>query len=566
MKKIIRLPSEISRKIAAGEVIERPFSVVKELVENSLDAGSSEIKIEVREGGKKAIKVSDNGHGMSREDVLICFERHSTSKLAREEDLEEISTLGFRGEALPSISAVSRIVLMTSDGKGEKGTQLEREGEKQLGWEDVAFPRGTCVEVRELFFNLPARKKFLRSDRSELSPVVKFLTQISLSFPGVRFTLQHNARVVFDYPSVSSLKERLYQVYGKSAIERLIEVDHFEENRKIFGYVSRPPTGKKDRRHQLFFVNNRAVKDRMFLAALNQSFRGYLEKDLFAEAYLFLSLPYDEVDVNVHPTKSEIRFKDSQKIFALVQVGITRSINKEMGIKEVYPNQSDKKKIRTVGEGSQPNLMSFPDKQEIRTKQSFGPDTRETPGFPRVLGQYMDTYIVASDEEGLLIIDQHNAHERVLFERYAEIDKKKGWPGKLPLIPQIFDLSASQIIHLEEYRGLLEEVGFIVENMGGRSYALKEHPDIFKEEEAEQVFLSLLEEMKEEKMQDKKESLLASLACQSAVKAGQPLASEKMNYLVEELFRTSNPSLCPHGRPIVLRIGKGQIEKEIKRK
>jgi DNA mismatch repair protein MutL len=566
MKRIILLPSKIAQKIAAGEVIERPFSVVKELVENSLDAGSSEIRTDVVEGGKRLIKVSDNGHGMNREDALICFERHSTSKLAQEEDLEKISTLGFRGEALPSISAVSRVLLKTSDGIGEMGTQIVREGEEMLRCEDVAFPRGTSIEVRELFFNLPARKKFLRSERAEFSQIVNYLTHIALSFPGVRFSLQHGSRRIFDYPAVSSLKERLYQVYGKSAIERLIEVDHKEGQRSVFGFVSRPPSGRNDRRHQLFFVNNRGVKDRMFLAALNQSFKGYIEKDRFAEAFLFLALPYAEVDVNVHPSKAEIRFMDTQPVFFLVQAGIAQAITREMGIKEVYPVQSQIREIPQVGEKSQPSLMKFPEKVEIRTKESFGPETKKATGFPRVMGQYLDMYIVASDEEGILIIDQHNAHERVLFDRYTEVDQKKGWPGRLSLFPMIFDLSASQVLNLEDNRVLLEEVGFLAENMGGRSFALKEYPDIFKEEEAKQVFLSLLEEMKQEKVQDKKGALIAALACKSAVKAGQPLAFEKMNYLVEELFQTSNPSLCPHGRPIVLRIGRGQIEKEIKRR
>lgn len=566
MKKIILLPTGIAQKIAAGEVIERPFSVVKELVENSLDAGSSEIRIEVEKGGKELIRVTDNGHGMSREDAFICFERHSTSKLSKEEDLEKISTLGFRGEALPSVSAVSHIHLKTSDGTGEKGTRIEREGEKTLLCGDIAFPRGTSIEVRHLFFNLPARRKFLRSDRAELSQIVSFLTHISLSFPGVRFSLQHGSRRVFDYPAVSSLEERLFQVYGKSTIERLVEVNHTEGNHRIYGFVSRPPSGRKDRRHQLFFVNNRVIKDRIFLAALTQSFRGFIEKDQFPEAFLFLSLPYGDVDVNVHPTKSEIRFKESQPVFLLVQAGVTRAIAKAMGIKEVYPVQPEVRKTTQVAERSQPGLMTFPEKQETWVRNSFGPETKKAAECPRVMGQYLDTYIVASNEEGILIIDQHNAHERVLFEKYTEIDRSRGLPKKLPLLPHVFDLSASQIIDLEENQGLLEEVGFVVENMGGRSFAIKEYPDIFKEEEAEKVFLSLLEEMKEEKMQDKKGALLAALSCRSAVKAGQPLAFEKMNYLVEELFRTANPSLCPHGRPIILRIGKGQIEKEIKRR
>ena len=570
MNKIKLLPSELAQKIAAGEVIERPYSVVKELVENSLDAESTEVRIEVVEGGKRLIKVTDNGIGMSREDAGLCFERHSTSKLAEAADLDRISTLGFRGEALPSISSVSRVSLKTSDGRGERGTLIVREGEELLRCEDAASPRGTSLEVKDLFFNLPARQKFLRSDRAELSLIVKHLTQIALAFPAVRFSLQHGSRRVFDYPAVSSLKERLFQIYGKSVLEKLMEVDFTEDGRGIRGFVSRPPSGRKDRSHQLFFVNNRAVKDRMLLAALNQSFKGYTEKERFAEAFLFLSLPYAEVDVNVHPAKAEVRFKESQTVFYLIHTGLSRSISRELGVKEVYPVQPEIRRTQQVDEKAQPSLMKFPEKMEVHTKTTFGPGVRpgriRKEGFPVVLGQYLDTYIVASDEEGILIVDQHNAHERVLFEKYTEIDRKKGWPGKRPLLPMVFDLSPSQVMSFEESRIFLEEVGFRVENMGGRSYALQEYPDIFKDEEATQVFLSLLEEMKDEKVQDKKRALIAALACRSAVKAGQALAFEKMTYLVEELFQTSNPSLCPHGRPIALKIGRGQIEKEIKRK
>lgn len=566
MSRIILLPTKISQKIAAGEVIQRPFSVVKELVENSLDAGASEIKIEVEEGGKRLIRVSDNGHGMSREDALICFERHSTSKLADEGDLDRIATLGFRGEALPSISAVSRILLRTSDGTGGKGTMLAREGEKQLRCEDVAFPRGTSLEVRDLFFNLPARRKFLRSDRAELSQTVKYVNQIALAFSGVRFSLLHGNRRVFDYPAVSGLEERLYQVYGMSILERVVAVHHQEDERGIIGFVSRPLSGRKDRSHQLFFVNNRLVTDRMIQTALNRSFQGYLEKDRFAEAFLFLTLPYAEVDVNVHPTKAEIRFKESQPVFYLVQAGISKAITKELGIKEVYATQPEVREPRNIGEKYQPPLVEFPDRAKIHTKFGIGPGKKSESVSPRVLGQYLDTYIVAADEEGILIIDQHNAHERVLYERYTETARTRGWPRKMPLLPLVFDLSSSQALDLEQNREMLEEVGFSVENMGGRSFALKEYPDIFKEEEAKQVFLSLLGEIEEEKIADKKKAMVATLACKSAVKAGQPLVPEKMDYLVEELFRTSSPSLCPHGRPIILKIGKGQIEKEIKRK
>ncbi len=564
MKRVVRLPPEVFQKIAAGEVIERPFSVVKELVENALDALSTDIRVDVVEGGKKLIKVLDNGCGMDHEDALVCFERHSTSKISGEQDLEQIATLGFRGEALPSISAVSRVTMKTSDVSSEKGIQVEREGEKVLRTHEIAFPKGTCVEVRDLFYNLPARRKFLRSDRAELSQIVKLLTHFTLAFSDVKFSLYHGDRKIFDYPAVSSLKERIYQVYGRAVLENLIPVDYEDEERRVQGYVSRPPSGRKDRSHQLFYVNRRMVKDRMLQAALNQGFGGYIEKDLSAESFLFVSLPLSEVDVNVHPTKAEVRFRDSSSIFRLVQRGIARSISREIGIKEVYPDQSETRESPRIEETLQPPLVRREGEAEIQTLKMHTAESEEKTGR-RVLGQYLDTYIVMADEEGLLIVDQHNAHERVLFEKYEEIDREREWPRKLTLLPAVFDLSPSQVLNFEKNQDLLEETGFRVDNMGGRSFALKEYPDIFEEEEAGKIFLSLLEEMGEEKIQDKKRALLATLACKTAVKSGQPLPYEKMSYLVEELFATSNPSLCPHGRPVLLKLDRKKIEKEIGR-
>lgn len=564
MKKIIVLAPEISLKIAAGEVIERPFSVVKELVENSLDANASEIKVELLSGGKKLVRVTDNGHGMSREDAQLCFERHSTSKIQSVEDLSLISTLGFRGEALPSISAVSRVVLKTSDGKEEKGTLIEKEGEKIIQTSDIAFPLGTSVEVRDLFFNLPAREKFLRSDRSELNLIVKFLTFVSIAYPEVRFSLIHGKRQVFDYPPVSSLKERIFQVFGKSLLERLLEIDYREDERQLYGYASLPPSGHRDRTLQFFYVNKRPVRDRTLQAALNQAYRGFLEKDRFAEAFLFFSCPYTEVDINVHPAKAEVRFKDSRPVFQLVIRSIEQAILKEKGVKKIYPSKEEERGFRIEEERRVPAFMRA-EERKIEWKDLFTPLAKQEETYPHVLGQYQDTYIVASSEEGILIVDQHNAHERVLFERYEEIDKEKKWPQKLALLPIIFELSPSQLLSFENNQALLEEAGFRVEAMGGQSFALKEYPDIFKEEEAKDIFISLLEETKGEQIEDKKKRLLATLACKTAVKAGEVLSFEKMNYLVEELFKTSNSSLCPHGRPIMVKIERKEIERGLKR-
>jgi DNA mismatch repair protein MutL len=562
MNKIILLPPVISQKIAAGEIIERPFSVVKELVENSLDAGAGDVKVELTGGGKSLIRVVDDGQGMSREDAVLCFERHSTSKISSEEDLTQIMTLGFRGEALPSISAVSRVTLKTYEGKGNRGTIIEREGEKTLQVSDTAFPEGTSVEVKDLFFNLPARQKFLRSDRAELGMIIKYLTFVALAFPEVRFSLTHGKRETFNYPPVKTLRERLFQVYGKSVLEQLMEID-YRENFRLYGYASQPPHGRSDRRRQLFFVNRRPVRDKILQAALNQAYRGVLEKDLFAEAFLFLYPPYTEVDVNVHPAKAEVRFKNSQLVYQQILRGIQKAIGKEKGIKEVYPS-SERKNERARLQESRAAFFKMPREERLPREGLFKPSLKDE-AHPRTLAQYLNTYILASNEEALFIIDQHNAHERILYEQYQKIDAQKRWPVKISLLPLLFDLSPSQELILENNQALLKELGFRVEAMGGKSYALKEFPDIFDSEEAKDSFVSLLDEIKEEKLENKRVKLLASLACKTAIKAGEPLSPEKMNYLVEELFKTSNFSLCPHGRPIMIKVGRKEIEKGLKR-
>jgi len=565
MDKIILLSPEISQKIAAGEVIERPSSAVKELVENSLDAQASDIKVEILEGGKRLIHVMDNGCGMSHEDALICFKRYSTSKLKEEDDLNRISTLGFRGEALPSISAVSRITLKTSEGGEDKGTLIKRKGDEVLCVSDIAFPHGTSIEVEDLFFNLPARKKFLRTERAELSQVIKILIFICLAFHDTGFSLKHGARVVFNYPPVKTLKERIYQVYGRSVLDTLMEIDYGEEGKRLYGYVSRPAQGRRDRSHQLFFVNRRPVKDKTLLAALNRAFIRFLEKDYYAEAFLFLSCPLSDVDVNVHPAKAEVRFNDSSFMFHLVHMSIEQALLKNAGVKEVYLFQKDKKPNSRIAEDKYFPVFRDAKKETHGTKDLFFPQVKEERSYPRILGQYLNIYIIAVDQQGIFIIDQHNAHEKVLFEAYQEIDKKKKWPRKLALLPLLVELSPSQILSFEQNKVLLEEAGFRVEAMGSYSFAVREYPDMFKEQEAKDILLSLLAELDKEKIEGKKKKLLATMACKTAIKAGEPLSYEKMNYLVEELFKTSNPSICPHGRPIIIKIDRSEIEKNIGR-
>ena len=581
MNRIARLPREIAQKIAAGEVIERPVSVVKELVENALDAGAGQVGVELLAGGKKRIFVRDDGSGMSRADAELCFERHATSKIAVAEDLLAIATLGFRGEALASIAAVSRLTLKTSEGGAEAGMQIEREGDTLLSEKSIAFPRGTSIEVFDLFFNLPARLKFLHSDASELSQIAKYLTNAALAYPRLRLTLSHGPRTILDCPPVDGLQERIYQLHGKALIDSLMPIDYAAEGCRLYGFASRPPAGRPDRAHQYFFVNNRPVRDKVLASALQQAYRGLLEKDRFPEAFLFLSVPPAEVDVNVHPAKSEVRFLHSAAVFQLVLRAVDRAKARAGGIKPVAaarPESADRtgEPVEYIpGEPGDFAGLPFRVEEGFPVTVSagvplFGDDaaavSASDPSGRRVLGQFADAYIIVSDPDGLMVIDQHNAHERVLYDRFAEIDRRRSWPVKMSLIPLLFELSPAQAVSLEADRAALEEAGFRAEPMSGRSFALREYPDIFQPEQALAAFLDLLDEIRGSKAEEKKSRMLAMLACKAAIKAGQPLPREKMAYLVQELFRTSNPAVCPHGRPIVVRLSKLEIEKGLKRR
>jgi DNA mismatch repair protein MutL len=575
MNKIHILPAEVAEKIAAGEVIERPVSVVKELVENSLDAGATDIRVELIEGGKRLIKVQDNGSGMSREDAALCFRRHSTSKISGEDDLERITTLGFRGEALASIAAVSKLTLRTHDGAGDRGTMIEREGEKLASVTDIALPRGTTVEVRELFYNLPARRKFLRSNPSELGLIAKYVTQAALARPGTRFVLLHGTREIVNCPPVGTLRERIFQLYGKTVVDGLMEVASTEGEGRLSGFASRPLKGRMDRSVQIFFVNGRPIKDRVVQAALNQAYAGLLERTRSPEAFLFIALPPGDVDVNVHPAKAEVRFRDSQVVFRLVLRAVEEAARREHAVKEAYPLGEKMGRVPGIAEeGVKPRGLGFgpgPESPDAGGTPAAGPTggpfaPSEKPGTgPEVIGQFHGLYIIAASEDGLLVVDQHNAHERVLFEKYREIDRERAWPRKMLLIPVVLELSPSQAVELEENALLFEELGFRAEAMGGRSYALKEYPDIFRAEEAADIFRALLAEAGQDKARDRREQFLATLACKTAIKAGQPLTREKMGYLVSELFKTSQPALCPHGRPIVVKIGRAELDKGLRR-
>ncbi|HRT26042.1 MAG TPA: DNA mismatch repair endonuclease MutL [Candidatus Saccharicenans sp.] len=596
MARIKVLPAEVAQKIAAGEVVERPVSVVKELIENSLDAGATEIKIELEEGGKKLIRLQDNGCGLSQEDAVLCFKRHATSKLEKEEDLEHIATLGFRGEALASISAVSRLTLKTYNGEGDRGYQVEREGDRLIRFLEIAFPRGTMVEVRDLFFNLPARRKFLRGERSELNLITSYVTQAALAFPGVKFILVHNGRQLLNCPAVSTLEERVYQLYGRQLLDGLMAVDYEEGGYRLSGLSSRPFAGRADRQHQLFFVNRRPIKDRVLGAALTQAYLGMLDRQKSPECFLFLDLPYELVDVNVHPAKAEIRFKEPQAVFGLILRAIELAARSESLIKPVMIGEAGRgEKRQPSKETSQPEL-NLQEKEEQKENdrgiekelgekiqapewaRQASPTWRqpgetqqvaESTATPRagrhILGQYLNAYLVVTAEEGLMIVDQHNAHERILFEKFKKLDEEKGWASRQMLFPQVLELSPEEVLHLEELQEELAGLGFELESLGERSYSLRAFPDVFDEARATEILRGILAEGGPERLKSKRDRMLATMACKAAIKAGQPLSQAEMEFLAAELFQTSQPGVCPHGRPIIVEISRDKIEKTLGR-
>ncbi|HPP24019.1 MAG TPA: DNA mismatch repair endonuclease MutL [Candidatus Saccharicenans sp.] len=596
MARIKVLPAEVAQKIAAGEVVERPVSVVKELIENSLDAGATEIKIELEEGGKKLIRLQDNGCGLSQEDAVLCFKRHATSKLEKEEDLEHIATLGFRGEALASISAVSRLTLKTYNGEGDRGYQVEREGDRLIRFLEIAFPRGTMVEVRDLFFNLPARRKFLRGERSELNLITSYVTQAALAFPGVKFILVHNGRQLLNCPAVSTLEERVYQLYGRQLLDGLMAVDYEEGGYRLSGLSSRPFAGRADRQHQLFFVNRRPIKDRVLGAALTQAYLGMLDRQKSPECFLFLDLPYELVDVNVHPAKAEIRFKEPQAVFGLILRAIELAARSESLIKPVMIGEAGRgEKRQPSKETSQPelNLQEKEEQKEndrgiekelgekIQAPEWAGQASQtwrqpgetqqvaENTATPRagrhILGQYLNAYLVVTAEEGLMIVDQHNAHERILFEKFKKLDEEKGWASRQMLFPQVLELSPEEVLHLEELQEELAGLGFELESLGERSYSLRAFPDVFDEARATEILRGILAEGGPERLKSKRDRMLATMACKAAIKAGQPLSQAEMEFLAAELFQTSQPGVCPHGRPIIVEISRDKIEKTLGR-
>jgi len=656
MSRIRILAENVANKIAAGEVVERPASVVKELLENAVDAGARSIRVEVESGGKRMIRVIDDGCGMNHDDALLAFERHATSKLANADDLLSISTLGFRGEALPSIAAISRLLLETRTAEEEQGTRVEFAGGKLVSVKPAGVPAGTSISVADIFYCVPARRKFLKSETTELGHVASLVTHYALAHPETHFVLKTPSQVIIDCPPVEKLADRVYQVFGRQALDELVEIppseapvrsaitepalDEGEEAStiRVSGFTSRPEVQRSNRNGTYIFVNRRLVRDRLLLHAIGEAYRNITPPGVYPVVLLFLEMPYQEVDVNVHPAKIEVRFRHPQFVHDFTRDALRHALSVARSI----PGFPAARAASAAAAGPGPNGASDamrgyaplqdsapypgPPPAEIPTSfassaaaaealeltsapdrpyaQRFGFDSSGATNFPfppqnggrpavasdatgvpateggslpgpesiadlKPLGQVNASFIVAVNGEGLWIVDQHVAHERVLFEQHLRARREGALGGQRMLAPLVVDLNPQQLATFDLIGDELRANGFEAELMGGRSVAIQAAPAGIASGDAEKLLFEILDGVARENQAVSIDSLqskiAASTACHAAIKVNTPLDAMKMEWLLGELAKTEYPMSCPHGRPVVLRYSVREIERAFKR-
>jgi DNA mismatch repair protein MutL len=659
MTRIRILAENVANKIAAGEVVERPASVVKELLENALDAGARSIRVEVESGGKRMIRVIDDGTGMAQDDALLAFERHATSKLRTADDLLSIATLGFRGEALPSIAAVSRLLLQTRAAE-EEGTRVEFAGGKLVSVKPEGLPAGTTVSVADLFYCVPARRNFLKAETTELGHIASLVTHYALAHPAKQFVLKTPTQEIINATAVETMAERVYQLFGRQALEELFEIlpvsspvraaiteaELTTEERAaelvVRGFASRPDVQRSNRNGIYVFVNRRLVRDRLILHAIHESYRNVLPPSVFPAVLLFLDLPAEEVDVNVHPAKIEVRFRHPQFVHDFTRDSIRQALSRARPIPsfpgvaagasaaESQPDGATAVAAAGVGNGSLPRAMippmnaagatsagDFelsaaplrPEAQRFQFESGIGTLSEEpsstaerfSEGAPaavgesasaafreagmgvgaesqasaeslselKPLGQVNSSFIVAVNGEGLWIIDQHVAHERVLFEQHLRARREGQLTGQRMLMPLMVQLSPRQLVIFERIAEELTANGFEVAQMGPRSVAIHATPAGIAGADAERLLMEILDGIERENAAISMDSLQAKIAastsCHAAIKVNIPLDQTKMQWLLAELAKTEAPMSCPHGRPIVLRYSIKEIERAFKR-
>jgi len=565
MGRIRLMPDALANQIAAGEVVERPASVVKELVENSLDAGSRSIAILIEGSGKDRIRVADDGIGMSAEDARLALSRHATSKLFDASDLSNISSLGFRGEALPSIASVSRFTLRTREHEADAGHEVAIEGGQLVREAPVGVPPGTIVEVERLFFNVPARRKFLRADVTEASHIAASVASLAAAYPDVGFLLEHGKRSVLEAPSVGTRRERLYQL-EKSWVESAVVLEEEIGGLSIEAWLAPPPEARGAASRLHLFVNGRPVKDRILHHAVMEAYRQVSSRSGTPLVYLLLELAPDKVDVNVHPAKAEVRFIDQQFVHKAVFSAIRNALQGQRLAPEVLL-------VREAYEppAAEPSMPGSTDGAALAEALFSSPAPEATPTFselafepPMPLGQLRASYIIAADGQGVWLIDQHAAHERILYEDLVERGVSQ-MGQQLLLTPIPLELTAPERVTLEEELSDLASFGYDIEPFGQGDFLLRAVPASLSGFDPIRLVRSALSERERDcrssTVREAGSRIAARIACHAAIKVNFELAPEKMRYLVRELWRARQPTVCPHGRPTTLRIGREQIER-----
>ncbi|HEY0457648.1 MAG TPA: DNA mismatch repair endonuclease MutL [Pyrinomonadaceae bacterium] len=668
--KIKILPDNLANQIAAGEVVERPASVIKELVENSIDAGAGRIQIDIELGGRRLMRVADDGCGMMRDDAILAFERHATSKIKTLEDLAAISTLGFRGEALASIASVAKVELVTKIEGETAATRVLIEGGRLIDVKDAARNTGTTLSVKDLFFNTPARRKFMRSEATENYHLTSVVTHYALAHPEIAFTLTGNGREILRVAPARDLRERAFQIFGAGLIESLLPVAGGRDFvAKISGFVSAPRERRTTRDFQYFFVNQRFVRDKIIAGGLLEGFRSVLPHGVYPVAFLFLDIPLEEIDVNVHPAKTEVRFRRSEAVKEAIAEAIRNSLAKAGIVRETQEKEKNYEPLRpvvesekfeqakidfhvytdesatlsltesfqtgqqreekagvtieTATETAQQILTEVPEiehelfatdfeqkaanvdseqsrvsdfkfeinddkrpkaEDQIRNSQPAIANyevlppvnsaekvvkTADVEDFSaskiRPLGQLHDSFIIAVDDEGMLLVDQHVAHERILFDKFRKRETERRIESQNLLLPETFDLTPAQSQAFSVVEEELETLGFGLMRLSGRTIAIKAVPTDLPPSEARNLLAEILDTVDSEKRGHAKaslrDSIAASLACKAAVKINMKLTPEKMQWLIDRLLVTSSPTTCPHGRPVILRLTMKDIER-----
>jgi len=588
------LPEILSNRIAAGEVVQRPSSVVKELVENSIDAGATSINVEIEKGGKSLIRVSDNGSGLLRDDALLSIERYATSKLFTTDDLFSISTMGFRGEALPSIASVSRFTLVTRTEKSDIGTKIDMVGGKIRDVSDAGAPVGTMVEVGNLFFNTPARKKFLKSDNTETSHIADMISGMALGNSHIQFKLFLNKHLTKSFSLSDDLFQRSINVLGKDVFQNLYKIEFSDDFMDINGFAVHPEVVRSSSAKIFLFVNNRLIYDRGLISAIFQGYKGRLMKGKFPLVVLFIKIAFDQVDVNVHPSKREIKFFDHQRVYQTVAREIGKIFLKPQenfseplkvkavktrqqdlyqgGTKENIKDSSHKVEQQVFEWGMDSNLVHAQKQQSVEQKSgSFFPSVSSflESDTLKILGQVMGTYILAESQAGLMMIDQHAAHERIVYEFLKKRYRSLGVISQNLIVPEILELNFKESDILVDILRDLSGFGIIIEPFGQNTFVIKSIPSIIDEKEIKPIIIEIIDGILKDKNDFLKEKWLDEclilMSCHSAVRANKPMNIKEMEKLLEDLEKCDNPRHCPHGRPTMVTIQKAEMEKLFKR-